>query len=168
MKASKENPHIWRYFRELRNRYISDLRLAEEEYHRKQCNIVNDGQFKSKEWWKMVHYFMSGNSNSLIPSIWFNDRVLSDSKSKADIFNEVFLKQCHVGASTFTLPCEIPPQKNVMENIVLDEESINDILKSLNVDKARGPDHDIIPMLLKQAAPSIASSLTKPMNFSLR
>ena len=54
-----------------------------------------------------------------------------------------------------------------MENIVLDEESIFDILKCLNVDKACGLD-DISPILLKEAAPSIASSLTKLMIISLR
>ena len=166
-KASNENPQIWGYSRELRNKYISDLREAEENYHAKQCDAVNNGHFKSKKWWKMVKFFMSGNSNASVPSLQTDDDVISDSKSKAEAFNNFFLKHCHVDDSSFTLPSEPSSPQNLFDSITLDEGSILDILKSLNIDKACGPD-GISPILLREAASSIAPSLTKLLNLSLQ
>ena len=98
------------------------------------------GKFKSKNWWRMVKYFMSGNSNSFIPALSSGNFVISDNMAKVNVINEFFLQQCRVDASSFTLPDEIPHQQSTREHIELTEDTLLDILKSLKVDKACGPD----------------------------
>ena len=162
------NAHIWHYFRALRNQYISDLRAAEEDYFNRQFDIVNKSKRKEKRWWKTVNHFLKGSQDSSNSHLLVDDIVISDNQSKAAALNSFFLKQSRVDSSTFHCP-PMSTQSisgNILDNLTISEDDIYSVLASLDVSKASGPD-GISPILLKEAAPSVAPSLAKLFNLSL-
>jgi hypothetical protein len=60
----------------------------------------------------------------------------------------------------------IPITDQELECIVIKEQDVKDILTTINVNKAYGPDN-ISPRLVKEAGQSIVKILTKLFNFSL-
>ena len=59
-----------------------------------------------------------------------------------------------------------PFPDNALETVRLTEDEVLSLLKSVDISKATGPDK-ISPRMLKEAAPSIAPSLTRLFNLSL-
>ena len=121
---------------------------------------------KNKAWWRTVKHFMNRNQSPAIPSLLHENRHVTDSLSKAEIFNHFFLSQSNLDTSRAPAlpPANLPV--NILENIQVDNNEVLDVLKSLDVTKATGPD-GISARLLKEGAPSICISLTKLFNLSL-
>ena len=167
-KSSKNHNkiHLWRFFRDLRNKYINDLRSAEEEYYQRHFDLVNNSKQKGKRWWKTVGYFIKGDPNYGENYLLDGDTVVSDAKSKAEVFNNFFAKQSLVDDTNFDLPTAQPVHNNKLAAITVSENEVYSILASLDVSKATGPD-GLSPKLLKEGASSIAPSLTKLFNISL-
>ena len=170
-KSSKHShkTYLWRYFCDLRNKYITDLRRAEQEYYEKQFDLVNHTKKKGKNWWKTVSFFVKGNQNVEENYLLEGDTVISEPKSKAEVLNNFFLEQNLVDDSNFHLPAgqSATNHVNKLDNILITEDEVYSILASLDVSKATGPD-GISPYLLKEGAQSITPSLTRLFNLSLQ
>ena len=167
-KAKKhDRPEDWANFRNLRNDYQEHLQSAEEQYNLKlSASLCNPGT-KNKTWWRTVKYFLNRNHCSNIPPLLHNDEYISDNFSKAEVFNSFFLSQCNVDSSSSTLPpLNLQPATRTLSSVHILENEVMEILNNIDVSKATGPD-EISPRLLKEAAPSICSSLTRLCNLSL-
>ena len=104
---------------------------------------------------------------SLIPSLLHQGAHVSDSLSKAHVFNTFFLNQCNLDTSHAPNLPNPNPSAHILSNINITENDVVDTLNSLDVSKATGPD-EIGPKLLKEAAPCIFKSLTKLFQLSLQ
>ena len=163
----KPSTDAWATYKRLRNIYQEQLNLAEEEHRNKLNETLKSGHTKNKSWWKTVKYFLNRNHVSSIPSLLHEGIHVSDSLSKAKIFNSFFLNQCNLDTSrAANLPNPDLPE-NTLSDIDVNEKDVLDFLQSLDVSKATGPD-GIGPRLLKEAAPSIYKSLTKLFKLSLQ
>ena len=77
------------------------------------------------------------------------------------------MSQCNIYSSTAPILQQPELPNNTLNDIVIEESEVLDILKSLDVTKATGPDN-IGPKLLHEAANSIYKPLTKLFNLSLQ
>ena len=69
------------------------------------------------------------------------DKIISDCKEKVKLFNYYFLDQCKPIINDSTLPIFTQITCSNLDTIAITQQSILDIIKSLNVNKAHGPDN---------------------------
>ncbi|CAG2193089.1 unnamed protein product [Mytilus edulis] len=102
-----------------------------------------------------------------IPPINLNSSIIDDDKQKTEAFNDYFASQSNIDDSNKLLPRDdIPPDRR-LSSIVFDAYEVKDILQTLNVNKASGPDA-ISGRILKPVADIIAKPLRAFFNLSLR
>ena len=108
---------------------------------------------------------MKGHHKPLISSLDHNGVIYSDNLSKAEIFNSYFLANSRIDSSNYS-PSNLTSSGITLTRLEIDESDVLDILKCLDVSKATGPD-GLSAKILKEAAPCIASPLSKLINMSL-
>ena len=94
-----------------------------------------------------------------------NNVLLSDSKGKAEAFNDFFLSHASIDTSNAKLP-EDSNFEIRLDSIVTSEQEVLDLIKSVDTTKATGLD-GIGPRLLYEAGYTIVPSLTKLINLCL-
>ena len=157
----------WSVYNQLRNSYQDKLREAELEYNTKLSASLKNPKCKKKAWWRTVKHFLNQNQSSAIPSLLFEGKQIPDNPSKAQIFNTFFLSQGIIDTSAIQIPPVANTAYNVLSNLIINDKEVLDVLKTLDVTKATGPDGVSI-RLLKEAAPFIYKSLTRLFNLSLQ
>ena len=75
--------------------------------------------------------------NSLLIKLIVADKIIIDCKEKAKLFSDYFLDQCKPVINDSTLP----KSSSNLDTIAISQQSNLDIIKSLNVNKAHGPDN---------------------------
>ena len=166
-KRAKLRPSLWPYFRQIRNKYIDDLRQAEENYFERLGNSINNERKRKKSWWHTVKFFLQKNETPDIPALLHDNKTFTDNEAKAQLLNEFFINQTKVDDTNFSLPAQEDNNlTNKLENISINSNEVFWILKSLDISKANGPD-GISARLLREAAPAISESLAKLFNISL-
>ena len=95
--------------------------------------------------------------------------VVVDAKDKAELLNEFFCCQSRLDESSSFVPAVLDyiPTSRILSNVVTSEWEINALLRSVNINKARGAD-GIINKLIKICADGITKVLTYFVNLSLR
>ena len=104
----------------------------------------------------------------------FNERVLhnneifTDFKSKADLFNSQFSRQCSLLDNDSTLPLTsfFPLSHPALSSFVIDRESILNLIRSLDIHKSHGFDN-ISTRMLKLCDSAIVKPLMLIFNNSL-
>ena len=143
----------WNKYKVLRNKVKSELGKS---YYRHVHLLVESKN--PKRFWSFIK---SKTKNKSIPlTMKWNDRVIkaSSSKEKAELFNNFF----SVDAQSFHLHTD-----NVIADLVCSGANVEKLLLGLNTNKATGPD-GVTARLLREAAPSISSSLSCLFNMSLK
>ena len=135
----------WESYREARNEYQYALDKAEEDYKTSLTDSLSNSK-NSKGWWHTVKSLMGNRS---LPVMKVNTEALSDSKDKAEAFNNFFLSHSNIDVSQAQLP-----QKGSVEyklvSVKASEQEVLDLLMSLDTTEAIGPD-GIGPKLLCEA-----------------
>ena len=88
-KASLES------YREARNEYQRALDKAEDDYRKSLTDSLADSE-NTKGWWHSVKNLLCKGSFSSLPSMEVNNVVISDSKGKAEAFNDFFLSHASI------------------------------------------------------------------------
>ena len=131
-------------------------------------NLLTDylsGSKNTKGWWHIVKSLFGKGSFSSLPAMEVNNVVISDSKGKAEAFNDFFLSHVSIDTSNAKLP-ENSNLESRLDSIVASEQEVLDLINSLDTTKATGPD-EICPRLLYEAGYTIVPSLTKVINLCL-
>lgn len=156
----------WENYRQARNEYQYALDVAENHYKSSLTNSLS-GNKNSKSWWRTVKNILGKGSFRSYPPMKYNNSWITDCKEKADTFNHLFLSNCDVDTSSATLPdCSSIDEIPTLESITATEQEVLDLLLSLDVSKATGPD-GIGPKLLREAGYAIVPSLTRLFNICL-
>ena len=169
-KAKRSNSRAnWEKFRHFRNFVISEIRRLKKEHNEKLDNTINT-KYGSKIWWRIIGTYMK-NSNkrkSFFPHIEQNGIVFENDIEKANLINDYF-----VGMATVDNPDDnidvndvIPDSGHSLQSICLEKSEIKDILLSLDVSKATGPD-GISNRVLKLLSEQLSEPLRKLFNNSL-
>ena len=167
--AKRSNtPDSWNDFRQIRNKYNDAIKDQKQKCEEKQLQALKDPDGLSpKKWWKIASSILKRRTDSSYPPLTVNDEIVTGSLDKAEKFNEYFTSYATLDTSNVQIPPDnSAPPSNHLQDIVLQEEEIRDLLKSLDTSKSSGPDM-ITPRLLKEASTSIVSSLTRLFNLSI-
>ena len=158
----------WNSYRPLRNEYNRSLENAKIEYDLslRQYLWSNRGHLSQKKWWKIAKSFLGQNTKSYIPPLIVNDDILTDNKSKASAFNDYFIEQTKIETNNSNLPRDIDIPEKKLESINFTHQDISDLLKSIDISKAHGPD-SVSGRMLKEAGDSIVPSLFRLFKLSL-
>ena len=145
-------------YRQARNKVVSLLRSAKKEYF----SSLNPR--KSKQFWKSIK--VVNRHNSTIPVLSQGPRTLSSDQEKADALNS-FFSQCFNHTLPPLTPSECYHMKSCSEDLLCTVEEVTELLNSLDVSKASGPD-GISARMLKATSNEIAPSITALFNLSIR
>ena len=151
-------------YRAARNKVTRDMRKAKSTFFKK-LNPKNP-----KEFWRAVKFL--NKKQSSIPTLSDDSREASTGSEKANLLNDYFSKcfnsavppLSNVDVETLPQPTDyasLPPE------LLCNEESICELLESLDTSKSNGPD-GISARMLKHTAAFIAPSITQLFNQSLQ
>jgi hypothetical protein len=159
---------LWVKYHQLNNEYHEKINQAKECYEKKlNESLQGKPKYCKKSWWKTVKQLLGYSKDSCIPSLIDKNTVISDNLGKAELLNNFFSSHSNIDTTNASLPNNIDRPDEIINTVLLNENEVCDILKSLDPEKAVGPD-GISPKLLKMCATIITPSLTKLFNLSLR
>ncbi|KAK3083103.1 hypothetical protein FSP39_014041 [Pinctada imbricata] len=169
-KAKKSNnTEDWGKFKKIRNNVVNLLRKSKNMYNDKTCKNIEESNFSSKQWWKLVNQIIGQpDKNSQIHAIKTDaDCIIYDDTDKANALNDFFVSQ-----STLTENNTLPDYQPVsdqpsLDKIIITEQDVLDVIKNLDTSKASGPDA-ISPKMIKPICNEIAKPLSKIFNLSLK
>ena len=119
-----------------------------------------------KSWWQTVEYFWGRNSDSNIPPIDNSNKISNSNLEKAESFNNLFLSNATLDNTNVPLPPHVPLlNNNTLCSIEATKQDVLDILKSLDTNKATGPD-GVSPRMLHKAGPAIPKFLNRLIKVS--
>ena len=106
--------------------------------------------------------------HSSVPTLVDGAKLISDAKEKSEVFSEYFCSQSKIDDGSASLPREIIYFQNdvSLSNVRTTESEVLDLLKSVDIDKACGPD-GIGNLILKLCTDGISSSFSNLINLSL-
>jgi hypothetical protein len=166
-KAKRFNRETdWIQFRNIRNKVISTIRKARDDYQTNLGNKLKGINPSHKSWWKLCGQ-ISGIKQTTrgIPPLLKNDTFIYNDTEKADAFNNFFVLQTVLDESNNSVPDPVQSHHS-LNNITITVSDVDDVLKLLNISKAFGPDL-INPRLLKAGVTELKAPLCKNFNLSL-
>ena len=164
-KAKKNNSNeVWAKFRKLRNKINRKIRSAKSDYENRISVALQRNANNIKTWWELSKQILNLDKDSEpIPDLKYNNITIENDQEKAEIFNEYFIAQSRLNDDN-KIPPQLPePTYKRLNHINITANDIRDILKSLNVSKASGPDL-ISPRLLKEGANQLSFPFSKFFN----
>ena len=114
----------------------------------------------------MSKQFLGKTTDTHIPSLLVNDKLITDTTDKCEIFNNSFSNISTIDDMNASLPDMVYHTGQRLSSVTVSEQDVLDQLLSLDVTKALGPDN-ISPYLLKISAHVLAPSLTRLVKLSL-
>ena len=128
-------------------------------YYERLANKLNDPNTSAKAYWSIIKTLFNGKKVPVIPPILVNNKLVTNFKDKANIFNDFFSKQCQPIPKNSTLPSiQSFETSNRLSTVDIDSKKILKLIQGLNSNKGRGHDSIFIRML-KISAPSVIKPL---------
>ena len=159
-KSSGRHDHVEKYKR-MRNRVTTMLRNGKKLF------FQNLNPHNNKQFWKAMKYLRKQSSS--IPNLSYNNVVSTMDQEKANMLNDYFSK-CFNRAlpSLQATDClNYPLADDCPDEILCTESEVAELLMTLDIAKASGPD-GISARMLRETAEHISPSLTKFFNLSIK
>ena len=147
-------------FKQLRNKVVSDLRLAKQRF------FSNLHPQNSKEFWKVISALSPRESS--FPSLKNGNIIANSGLDKANLLNITFTNHYNRSVpelSISDLPKVVPT--DCPDDIFCSEDEVYELLCTLDTTKSSGDD-DISARMLKETALSITPAVTQLFNISLK
>ena len=142
----------WSKYRKIRNKCIKKVRLAKVNYEARVWYTLKANTNNIKTWWKLSKQALNiDRTTEPVPLVNYNNTSVESDQEKANVFNEYFIAQTVLNDNNATLPELLDPPYEQLHAINIIPFEICDILRSLNISKASGPDL-ISPCLLRKGA----------------
>ena len=161
------NPASWQKFRRLRNKITSMIRLSKQNHINTLADKLKSETLSSRDWWPTLKHFISTSQTSTLPPLQCNDELVTDDTEKANLLNDYFRDQTLLDDSNVEVPfIQDYPVTSYLNDINLNSDEIRQVLKSLPIGKASGPD-GISNRVLKELADELAAPLCSVFNQSI-
>ena len=116
-------------------------------------------QRNSKTYCSLLNRFLNNKKIPLIPSLFHENKFVTDFKEKAELFNSFFAKQFSLIKNSSKLPSHLHYlTDNRLSSVRLSQDDIAKIIQNLDPNKAHGHDNISIRMLK-----ICGSSIYKPL-----
>ena len=158
----------WTAFNQARNSYCQAIKKAKDQYDNlKYTVLVDEGKQNSKKWWHILKSLLGQTSDSAIPPIHYEGKIITGDKDKASAFNAFFSGAAQLEDSNANIPNTGQYEGPTLDEILITREDVMDQLINLDTTKAYGPDGPS-PRLLKEGRQTIAPILCSLFNKSLQ
>ena len=108
--------------------------------------------------------FLTGKKFPCIPSIFHQNRFITDFRGKAELFNSSFANQCSSVQNSSVLPTDFELFRDKsFSNIIFTDNDVGRIISSLDPNKAHG--HDMMSIRLLKIC---GNSINKPLGLIFR
>ena len=103
---------------------------------------MQDPDTNSKKWWGIVKSLYGQKIHTTVPTLVEGPLMIHDAKDKAELLNEFFCSQSCLDESLSFFPAVLDyiPTSRILSNVATSEWEINTLLRSVNTNKACGPD----------------------------
>ena len=117
-------------------------KYAKENYNNNLETIISSKDNGNKTFWHVMGRFMGKTNNStIIPPLRLSDNNYAfTNKEKAECLNDFFFSFSSIDDSDNDLPNFENRTDSILSNINITQTDVKDILSSLIVNKASGPD----------------------------
>jgi len=114
---------------------------SKEKYLKSLGNQLINNATGKKTYWKIINSLLNKCKIPRIPPLLVGVEIISKCKEKATVFNDYFLNQCKLIVNDSILPIFNCITVFKIDTISMEPKLILDIIKSINVNKAHGPDN---------------------------
>ena len=173
-KAEKSsNPVHWQRYKTMMNKVNNLKRHAKERFYSNiETNLTESANNNKRDFWKIIRHFVKSNtSSSTIPPLITEEnghrQIHVTDDEKADCLTTYFTSISTVPDVTPDLPVFQLKTNEKLESFEISELEVYDVLSSLNVNKASGPNF-ISYRLLKSVARAVSKPLTTLFNRLLK
>ena len=120
------------------NELISSTKIM---YYEKLGKKSNNPLLQAKTYWSILKTFYSNKKVPLIPPVLTEDKFVTDTRTKANIFNKFFAEQCTPLSNGGVLPVnQMFFTQARLRSLDFKEVEILKIIRALNINKAHGYD----------------------------
>ena len=151
-----------------RSQVKQEFRYLKKSYFERQMHKLNDSDISCKTFWGIAKQLYGNKLKRNIPTLIDNNISFVTDISKANLFNEYFASQSTLPPppSTYQLPEFQYLTDARLNQIQTTPYQVSKVMKSLNVNKAIGPDK-VSNMLMKHTADVMCEPLSNLFNKSL-
>ncbi len=157
-------------FKQHRNNLVSELRIAESKYYDMISKDLEINQQHSKKWWSLLKRATNTGKGSALHEnpILDGDILMYEDSCKAEAFNKFFTQSVQTDSPNDP----IPKDHNLiyypkMPDFNINELDVYELLTSLDMTKATGPDN-ISNIFLKKCAVGLSKPLSIIFNMSIQ
>ncbi len=157
-------------YKQHRNKLVNELRIAESKYYENLSKDLELNQQNSKKWWKLLKKATNSVKGSTLHEtpILDDDILIYEDTCKAEALNKFFTQS----VQTENPDDPIPKDHNLIyypkiPDLTIEVEEVYNLLNSLDMTKATGPDN-ISNIFLKKCALGLAKPLSIIFNLSLK
>ena len=122
----------------VREECFQAIKTSKENFFKSRDDKLIDKTTGPKTYWSIISSLLN---KFKIPSLLVADKIITDCKKNAKLFNDYLLDQCKSIIIDSTLPIFTQITCSNLDTIAITQQSILDVIKSLNVNKAHGPDN---------------------------
>ena len=117
-------------------------------YYGRLVNMLSDPNTSAKAYWSIIKTHFNGKKVPIISPILVNNKLVTNFKDKANIFNDFFSKQCQPIPNNSTLPSiQSFETSSRLSTVDIDSNKILKLIQGLNSNKNHGLDGISIRML---------------------
>ena len=117
-------------------------------YYENLAEKLNNPLLQPKTYWSVLKTFYDDKKIPLIPPLLVDDKHVTDTETKVNIFNEYFAQQCTLLKNNSVLPSnQTFLTQSRLTSLDFSEEKILKIIRALNIHEAHGHDDISIRMI---------------------
>ena len=152
------NHDDWKTVKKLQAENSTKILDAKNSYYLTLGKKLSDPCIGNKKYWSVVNRMIQKKKFSNIPLLLENGLFVTNIDTKANLFNDYFVKQCCAITTESTLPSFLPRSAPRLQNLLIDREKVLRIIRALDSKKAHGCD-DISISMIKMCDTSIVEPL---------
>ena len=152
------NHDDWKTVKKIQAENSKKILDAKNSYYLKLGKKLSDPCIGNKKYWSVVNRMIQKKKFSNIPPLLENGLFVTNIDTKANLFNDYFVKQCCAITTESTLPSFLPRSAPRLQNLLIDREKVLRIIRALDSKKAHGCD-DISISMIKMCDTSIVEPL---------
>ena len=111
-------------------------------------STLNNPKTSAKTYWSILKSFYSREKIPLIPPLLHNNTLITDFKQKADLYNNIFASECTTFVNISVISdTQYYKTNSRLSSLSFENNNIIKLIRSLNIQKAHGPDDKSIRLM---------------------
>ena len=148
----------------LQNQLKVSIDNSKQTYYSKLSSKLTNPATNSKTYWSIVKASLNNKKIPCIPSLFHENKFITDFKDKAELLNTFFANRCTPLNNSSVLPNNLAKLTNEsLDKVNFSTENISKIINNFDRNKAHG--QDILSIRIKNLC---GNSICKPLSIILK